>query len=267
MLGAAFELSFDPEFSFLGNNGRRAGFLLLMGFLGSFAFIRMSTRLIRSERFSWWPGNVSTKGGLHLHHFVFGIVLLLLAGFFAFALQPNSPWLELLAVAFGVGAGLTLDEFALWLHLDDVYWSEEGRRSIDAVVVAAIIGGAFVLGLDPLEGRWELDLTDAIGVRLDADDSEIALAATAAFHTTVCAIVAVKGKIVTALVGMFIPPVAYVGAIRLAKPKSIWARRRYSPSSAKLAEAERRDERGEVRIRRWQDRIGGAPTPSGGSGD
>lgn len=258
---AAIELNVNPEFSFLGNNGRRAGFLLLMGFVGSFAFIRMSTRLIRSERFSWWPGNVSTKGGLHLHHFVFGIVLMLLSGFFAFTLQPNSPWLEVLAVAFGIGAGLTLDEFALWLHLEDVYWSEEGRRSIDAVVVAAIIGGAFVLGLDPLEGRWDLDLTDVIGVRLDADDSEAALAATVAFNTSVTAIAAVKGKIVAALVGVFIPPVAYVAAVRLAKPKSIWARRRYPPDSGKLAEAERRDEREEVRIRRWQDRIGGAPSP------
>jgi hypothetical protein len=262
LLTAAIELSINPEFSFLGTNGRRAGFLLLMGFVGSFGFIRMSTRLIRSQRFSWWPGNVSTKGGLHLHHFVFGIVFMLLAGFFAFTLQPDSPWLDLLAVVFGVGAGLTLDEFALWLHLEDVYWSDEGRRSIDAVVVATIIGGAFVLGLDPLEGRWEVNLTDVIGVHLNADESEVALAATVAFNTIVCATTAVKGKIVAALVGVFIPPVAYVGAIRLAKPQSIWARRRYAPGSAKLTEAERRDEREEVRIRRWQDRIGGAPTPA-----
>ena len=102
---AAIELNVNPEFSFLGNNGRRAGFLLLMGFVGSFAFIRMSTRLIRSERFSWWPGNVSTKGGLHLHHFVFGIVLMLIAGFFAFTLQPPSPWLELLPSRSGSGPG------------------------------------------------------------------------------------------------------------------------------------------------------------------
>ena len=165
------------------------------------------------------------------------------------------------AIAFGVGAGLTLDEFALWLHLEDVYWSEEGRRSIDAVVVATIIGGAFVLGLDPLEGRWEIDLTDVIGVRLGADESELALATTVALHTTICAIAAVKGKIMAALIGVFIAPVGYVAAIRLAKPKSIWARRRYPPGSRKLATSARRDAREEARIRRWQDRIAGAPTP------
>ena len=55
----------------------------------SFGFIRFSTRMIRAE-VSWWPGNV-TPGGLHIHHLVFGIVLMMLAGFLAFALQPAAP--------------------------------------------------------------------------------------------------------------------------------------------------------------------------------
>ena len=87
---------------------------------------------MRSPKVPWWPGSVKT-GGVHIHHLVFGIVLLMLAGFLDFAFQPDSPWLEILAVAFGIGAGLTLDEFALWLHLEDVYWAEEGRRSVDAI--------------------------------------------------------------------------------------------------------------------------------------
>ena len=65
-------------------------------------------------------------GGLHIHHLVFGIVLMMVAGFLGFAIQPDSPWLEILAGLFGIGVGLTLDEFALWLYLEDVYWSEEG---------------------------------------------------------------------------------------------------------------------------------------------
>ena len=135
--------------NFLGSSGSRAGFLLLAGMLLSFGFIRMSTRLMRSPKVPWWPGSVKT-GGVHIHHLVFGIVLLMLAGFLDFAFQPDSPWLEILAVAFGIGAGMTLDEFALWLHLEDVYWAEEGRRSVDAIVVATIVAGAFVLGVAPI---------------------------------------------------------------------------------------------------------------------
>ena len=64
------------------------------------------------------------------------LYIFVLAGFIGFAVQPGSPWIEILAALFGIGVGLTLDEFALWLYLEDVYWSEEGRRSIDAVIVA-----------------------------------------------------------------------------------------------------------------------------------
>src|SRR5690242_6915991 len=116
----------------------------------SFGFIRFSTRMIRAE-VSWWPGNV-TPGGLHIHHLVFGIVLMMLSGFLNFVIQPPSPWFEILAGIFGVGVGLTLDEFALWLYLDDVYWAEEGRSSVDAVVFAAIIGGGgIIVGFVPLD--------------------------------------------------------------------------------------------------------------------
>ena len=96
---------------FLESDGQRAGLILLGSLLLSFGFIRLSTRMIRAE-VSWWPGNV-TPGGLHIHHLVFGIVLLLLSGFINFALDPDSPWIEILAALFGIGAGLTLDEFAL----------------------------------------------------------------------------------------------------------------------------------------------------------
>ncbi|MGH2966152.1 MAG: hypothetical protein ACRDMH_12360 [Solirubrobacterales bacterium] len=235
---------------FLGSSGSRAGFLLLAGMLLSFGFIRMSTRLMRSPKVPWWPGSVST-GGVHIHHLVFGIVLLMLAGFLQFAFQPDSPWLEILAVAFGIGAGLTLDEFALWLHLEDVYWAEEGRRSVDAIVVATIIAGAFVLGVAPV---GEGDTGSVLSVLF-------AMVEVLFF----AAIVALKGKYWTALVSVFIPLVGWVSAFRLAKPSSPWASRRYAEGSEKLAKATARAERSSRRYRRWQDLIGGRPTAAGSS--
>jgi len=118
------ELNFEISQHFLDDRGQRAGFILLGAFLGAFLFIRTSARLIRSPKVSWWPGSVKTKSGLHLHHLVWGIVLLLASGFLDFVLKPGSPWDEVMAGAFGVGAGLTLDEFALWVHLEDVYWTQ-----------------------------------------------------------------------------------------------------------------------------------------------
>ena len=230
---------------------QRAGLILLGSMLLSFAFIRFSTRMIRAE-VSWWPGNV-TPGGLHIHHLVFGIVFMMVAGFVAFAVEPSSPWFEVGAGLFGVGMGLTLDEFALWLHLEDVYWSEEGRSSVDAVIFAAIIGGGYIVGFTPLDANGNSTLAIVVSVAL-----------TLAF----CALVALKGKISTAVIGMFIPPVAWVAAIRLARPGSWWAKRRYAMGSGKLAKAVARKARHDRRVRRFQDLIGGAPSlPRPGTGD
>jgi hypothetical protein len=229
---------------------QRAGLLLLAAMLLSFGFIRFSTRMIRAE-VSWWPGNV-TPGGLHIHHLVFGIVMMMVAGFAAFAIQPDEPWFEISAVVFGAGMGLTLDEFALWLHLEDVYWSEEGRSSVDAVVFAAIIGGGYIVGFTPL---------DASG------GSVLAIVASVLITLGIVAVVALKGKFSTAVIGMFIPPVAWVAAIRLARPGSWWAQRRYTPGSGKLVKAEARKTRHDERVRRFQDLIGGTPSlPSPRSG-
>ena len=84
---------------------------------------------------SWWPGNVQ-PGGLHIHHVVFGQVMMLVGGIGAFAVRGGPVTYDVLAVVFGVGCGLVLDEFALVLHLEDVYWKEEGRQSVDAVILA-----------------------------------------------------------------------------------------------------------------------------------
>ena len=103
---------------------------------------------------SWWPGSVRS-GDVHVHHLVWGICLMMLSGFLSFAAPPAAPWGHLIAVVFGVGAGFTIDEFALWVHLEDVYWEEEGRTSLDATVVTVAFAALVVLGTTPfgLDGR------------------------------------------------------------------------------------------------------------------
>lgn len=226
-------------------------FLVLLGLLGSFGFIRMSTRLMRSPRVPWWPGSVETAGGLHIHHLVFGIVMMMLAGSISFAGFATSPIYEICALVFGIGMGLTIDEFALWVYLDDVYWKDQGRASVDAAVIAVCFMGLVLLGVRPLEVSDD-DFSAVIGSILT-----LALAATAAI---VCLL---KQRIWHGAVGLFILPLAFYGALRLGKPGSWWARRRYgdhNPEKQRRAEARFPPDRRTERVKRWlQDLIGGAP--------
>src|SRR5919106_6959290 len=220
---AAIVLEFEGDTTFLDAEGQRAGLIMLAALLVSFLLIRASTRLMRSPRVPWWPGSIQTDGGLHVHHLVFGIVLMLLCGFLL-ALQLGSPWMELGAAGFGIGAGLTLDEYALWLHLEDVYWAEEGRQSVDAVVVAAIVGGLLLMGFLPFSR--------------ESGDAAIVLSVLAALAISTVAVL--KGRVLSAVAGMLVPLVGIVAAIRLAKPASPWARKRYQPGSPKLERARTR---------------------------
>jgi hypothetical protein len=238
---------FEISQHFLDDRGQRSGFILLGAFLGAFLFIRTSARMIRSPKFSWWPGSVQTKSGLHLHHLVWGICLMMSSGFLDFVLKPGSPGAELLAAAFGIGAGLTLDEFALWVRLEDVYWSQEGRISLDAVVVATLLGGMVVLGLAPFDLANQ---KGSIGSLVVAILIDIALSALAIL----------KGKPLLGLVGIFVPFASLVGAVRLATPRSPWARRRYSPDGHKMREAHKRFARVQKRRRWLSDAIGGTPS-------
>ena len=126
--------------------GSGAAFIVLVAFLVSYLAIRTSARMTRSV--AWWPGGVES-GGVHYHHLVWGILLMLLCGFLAFAAPLAAPWWHLVAIGFGIGAGFTLDEFALWVRLEDVYWSEEGRSSFDAVVATVAFGLLVVIGTRP----------------------------------------------------------------------------------------------------------------------
>ena len=202
--------------------------------------------MIRSPRVPWWPGNVVTESGLHVHHLVWGILMMLVSGFLGFALDRRSPLTEILAAGFGVGAGLTLDEFALWLHLQDVYWKEEGRASFDAIVVALTLGGLILVGGAPFDLH-------------NSDSSIVGYAAVVVTDVLFAVVAVLKGKPVVAMIGIFIPTVSFVGAVRLASPSSIWARRRYDPDGRKLARAQARWKRIEARRRRVTDAIAGAP--------
>ena len=129
-------------------------------------------------------------------------------------IAPPSPWHEIVAVLFGVGTGLTLDEFALWLDLKDVYWSEQGRRSIDAVIVAATFTGMVLVGYHRV-GR----------VATEVEDVVFAIVGAFGVLAIVVAVVNLaKEKFGMAVVGLFILPVGLVGAFRLGKPHSLWAR-------------------------------------------
>ena len=118
---------------------REAALRIFVSFLVTFGLLRGLTYGIRYHVLP--IQNVVTPGGLHIHHFVWGIFVLLLVGFLALVLdQPRwHPWL---AIPFGIGAALVLDEFALWLNLEDVYWAKQGRTSVDVVIAfAALLGG------------------------------------------------------------------------------------------------------------------------------
>jgi hypothetical protein len=127
------------------DSGKEPAFLLTLAFLITFGVVRLITYSIRYQRIHVFR-NVTTKGGLHIHHLVPGMVLVLVSGYLGLVLTRNPPT-ALLAIVFGIGAALVLDEFALWLRLADVYWEPEGRESIDAIVVAGGVCLLYLLGL------------------------------------------------------------------------------------------------------------------------
>lgn len=117
---------------------RRRLFVATVSFFATFGLVRALTYSIHLNVGPF--GNVSL-GGRHIHHLVWGILTLLIVGY-GWLMDVGSgtsrqaiSLSRLMSLLFGVGAALTLDEFALWLNLRDVYWGGEGRASIDAVVL------------------------------------------------------------------------------------------------------------------------------------
>jgi hypothetical protein len=232
-------------------------FCVFVGMLVGFLFIRFSVRMIRAQ-VKWWPGNVAT-GGMHVHHVVFGVVFMMIAGVGGFALPDRAlVGLCITGSLFGIGAALVLDEFALILHLKDVYWAEEGRTSVDAIFVAIAATGLLLVGVSPLS----LASGDFANV-----PSIIATSVVILLYVGLIAITLLKGKVWTGLLGILIPLLLFVGAIRVGRPHSPWARWRYREGKRrgvpKMNRAIRREHRYRdpmIRAKDWvQDMVSGKP--------
>ncbi|MEU4666886.1 hypothetical protein AB0F91_02695 [Amycolatopsis sp. NPDC023774] len=233
------------------DTGRAAAMWAVVGFLVTFGLVRGITRRIRAKH-----RKASAKrgllgdihiGGVHVHHQVWGILLVLVVGALEFRFSPDAPWGEILAALFGVGAALVLDEFALWFYLDDVYWAENGRKSIDAVLIGGSLGVLLLLEASPIgEMRGESAMWSyLLGI---------------AVHLVTALVCLLKGKLATGVLGVVVPLIALVGALRLAKPDSAWARRRYA--GRKLDRSRRRfGARYTARHNRLRDLFGGTPNP------
>ncbi|MER7936721.1 hypothetical protein AB0N99_05480 [Streptomyces sp. NPDC093272] len=225
--------------------------LALAAFVLTFVITRVITRLIRAGKGPF--GNVKA-GGLHIHHVVPGVVLVVIGGFGAVAGGRQGFGAALAAVVFGVGAGLVLDEFALILHLDDVYWTEEGRQSVEVVVITAAMVGLLLAGFSPF------GVNDISADELQDRGAVIANVVANFFFSLVALS---KGKTRLAIFGAVVPFVGLVGAVRLARPGSPWARRFYPGRPRARARAELRayhhDRRWARLSRTLQDWIGGKP--------
>ncbi|MEV6331636.1 hypothetical protein [Streptomyces sp. NPDC051909] len=230
--------------------GKLPLFLALASFVLTFLVTRMITRLIRAGKGPF--RNVSSAGGLHIHHVVPGVVLTVLGGFGAVASDRHGIGAGVFAVVFGVGAGLVLDEFALILHLDDVYWSEAGRQSVEVVVLTAALVLLALAGFSPLGVN---DMTS------DERQDRVTFILTLAINFLFVLVTLVKGKFRMAVIGTLIPFVAIVGAVRLARPGSWWSRRLYPRRHRARARSRirtyRHDKRWVKVRRRTQDLIGG----------
>jgi hypothetical protein len=145
---------------------RRRMFLASVSFLFTFVGVRTIVHLIANDvgPFEW-----VMVGGRHIHHLVWGILILLLVGY-GWLLdlgRSHSPlsifFSRLMSISYGVGAALTLDEFALWLNLEPyAYWSRAGRISIDAVIFFGSVlavgawGAPFFAGLNRMWSKGAL---------------------------------------------------------------------------------------------------------------
>jgi hypothetical protein len=238
-------LRFVPGYEhYVYEPGREPLFFVLLAFLFTFAAVRTYTRVGRLR--GWGSGSVR---GVHLHHLVPGIVCSLAAATAIIAFRPGAGAMLVFSALFGVGAALTLDEFALILHLDDVYWTREGRSSIEAALMALAFGALCLLATAPL------------GSDPSADTPHWVIGGVVVIDLAFGLVAFVKGKVKLGAFGLFVPGLALLGAVRLAKPTSLWARRFYS--AAKIdrsrARAALRDERYANRTFRIYDAIGGAP--------
>jgi hypothetical protein len=257
--------NFDLKFDLAIPPGRVPLMWCLIAFLLTFLVTRTIVRYIRANAGNdapkkWWqPRNIG-HGTVHIHHVVIGVILVMISGLtmVTLAVDGGVPEFTAAAIFFGMGSALVLDEFALILHLQDVYWSEDGRTSIDAVFAAVAVAGLLILGFNPLS------FFDISIWREDESFAARALVVVAAAVTLgLAVIVLLKGKVWTGLIGMFITPLLVVGAVRLSRPHAPWARWRYTTRPRKMhraLERERYLRRPFVQANLWlQGAIAGMP--------
>jgi hypothetical protein len=245
--------------------GRLPLLCCLIAFILTFFVTRTFVRVIRRRAArgvppKWWqPRNIHI-GKLHIHHVVVGVLLVMVSGLtlVALSIDGHEPEYTAGAIVFGIGAALVLDEYALILHLSDVYWEEDGRTSVDAVFAAVAVGGLLVLGLHPLMffiSLWQ-DTTHSVLLRAGVVFAMV-------LTLPLAVLVVLKGKVWTGLIGMFFVPLLFVGAIRLSRPQAPWARWLYIRQLDKMARALQRERtlrRPVVRAKLWvQYTIAGTP--------
>jgi hypothetical protein len=224
--------------------------LSFTAFVVTFIATRTITRLIRAGK---GPFHNMSSGGVHMHHSTPGLLVLILGAFMAVGSPSMSIWGYVAALFVGVGASLVLDEFAMLFRLEDVYWAQEGQLSLNVVTLAAGCVGLAAVGISPVK----LD-------RLSDFSTMARMIATTwlVLHLLLVAITALKGKYPMALIGLFVGPVTWFGAVRLARPTSPWARKRYSREKLDRAKARAAafDQRWAPVRRNWDNLIGGTPT-------
>ncbi len=109
--------------------------IILSAFLATFTISRLFVYLVLGH---WMPDFFLTIKGVHIHHFAYGFTILMLAGLF-FILkrpEPNSSSFKWATWFYGIGLGLAVDEFGMWIRLEDYYWT---RQSYDAIIIVALI--------------------------------------------------------------------------------------------------------------------------------
>ena len=203
--------------------------LTFVSFIVTFLVTRTITRLIRSGR-GPFRNNVSSSG-VHVHHAVPGLVLLVAGAFISVGSEAFA-WSCAAAVMIGIGVSLVLDEFALILHLQDVYWTDEGQTSVGVVSLAAAALGFALVGYSPF-GISDVDSTE-LRVRLTG----IAIVLVNVLLVVGCVR---KAKYATAVIGLFVPVVSAIGVVRLARPDSRWAQRHYDAAKTERARVRHAD--------------------------
>jgi len=221
--------------------------LCMVTFIATFVITRIIVRMIRSGR---GPFKDNSVGGVHIHHVVPGIILMVVGGLLAIG-GVGSGWDNAAGVIFGMGLALVLDEFALILHLQDVYWEEEGRLSVDAVFVLAGVMMLLLIADSPF----------GITVNDSQSHLRIGLLVLIAVDLTMAAICAAKGKLGTAVAGIAVPVIAYIGALRIARPDSPWAKRAYGKHPKRMEKSKKResefDSRWRTKVSKLQDFVAG----------